>query len=211
MTVEGIVNSILQEHKIAQQSLNPRNSNEEYHFIRDCAMVKVCEALELPPFQKPEIPKELSDREVTALIKAGEQLAGLALYGHLPEAERPKILEAAISEESGKDTVAEERRVIIAEARRKLADGRAIPVITDAMEGRAYSGEIVEIGSAYAVQKIDDGRGIVHNLQYLKDFTRVLNESNAPYLEISYDRDMNGSVGAMKEAVGHDRSASMSR
>jgi hypothetical protein len=66
------------------------------------------------------------------------------------------------------------------------------------------------VGAAYAVQKIDEGRGIIHNLHYLKDFTRVLNESNIPYLEITYDREMNGSVD-IKEAVGYERSASMAR
>jgi hypothetical protein len=68
----------------------------------------------------------------------------------------------------------------------------------------------VEIGSAYAVQKIDEGRGIIHNLSYLKDFSRVINESGVPYLEISYDRDMNGSIGA-KDAVGQSRAASVGR
>jgi hypothetical protein len=78
------------------------------------------------------------------------------------------------------------------------------------MEGRAYEGEIVEIGTAYAVQKIDEGRGIIHNLNYLKDFSRVINQSGVPYLEISYDREMNGSVGA-KEAEAQGRTASMGR
>jgi hypothetical protein len=67
----------------------------------------------------------------------------------------------------------------------------------------------VEIGSAYAVQKVDEGRGIIHNLSYLKDFTRVLNSSNVPYLEITYDREMNGKVGAKEAARG--RTASMGR
>jgi len=78
------------------------------------------------------------------------------------------------------------------------------------MEGRAYTGEIVEIGSVYAVQKIDEGRGIIHNLQYLKEFTRVLNESNIPYLEITYDREMNGSVGVSEDAC-HGRAVVMGR
>jgi hypothetical protein len=85
-----------------------------------------------------------------------------------------------------------------------------MPIITDAMEGRAYEGEILEIGSAYAVQKIDEGRGIIHNLSYLKDFKRMIDESGIPYLEISYDREMNGSIGA-REATGQDRAASMGR
>jgi hypothetical protein len=104
----------------------------------------------------------------------------------------------------------EERKAIIAEARQKLATDGAMAVITDAMEGRAYSGEIVEIGSAYAVQKVDEGRGIIHNLHYLKDFTRVLNESNVPYLEITYDREMNGSVGVGEDAC-HGKTVAMGR
>jgi hypothetical protein len=106
---------------------------------------------------------------------------------------------------------ADERKAIIAEAKRKLAEDGAVPIITDAIEGRAYAGEIVEIGSAYAVQKIDEGRGIIHNLNYLKDFTRVLNSSNIPYLEISYDREMNGKVGAKEAAEQMSRAASMGR
>jgi hypothetical protein len=109
-----------------------------------------------------------------------------------------------------KTDATEERKVIIAEAKRKLAGDGAVPIITDAIEGRAYAGEIVEIGSAYAVQKIDEGRGIIHNLNYLKDFSRVINQSGVPYLEITYDREMNGSVGA-KEAEAQGRTASMGR
>jgi hypothetical protein len=105
---------------------------------------------------------------------------------------------------------AEERKAIIAEAKRKLAEDGAVPIITDAMEGRAYEGEIVEIGSSYAVQKIDEGRGIIHNLSYLKDFSRVINQAGVPYLEISYDREMNGSIGS-KETAGQGRAASMGR
>jgi hypothetical protein len=77
------------------------------------------------------------------------------------------------------------------------------------MEGRAYSGEILEMGSMYAIQKIDEGRGIIHNLQYLKDFSRVINESGVPYLEISYDQEMNGTIGAKEAERG--RTASLGR
>jgi hypothetical protein len=84
-----------------------------------------------------------------------------------------------------------------------------MPIITDAMEGRAYEGEILEIGTAYAVQKIDEGRGIIHNLSYLKDFKRMINESGVPYLEITYDREMNGRVGTQES--GRGKTASMGR
>jgi hypothetical protein len=60
------------------------------------------------------------------------------------------------------------------------------------------------------VQKIDEGRGIIHNLSYLKDFSKVINESGVPYLEISYDGEMNGKIGA-PEATRQYIAASMSR
>jgi hypothetical protein len=38
----------------------------------------------------------------------------------------------------------------------------------------------------------------------------VINESGVPYLEISYDREMNGSIGA-REAAEQGRAVSMGR
>jgi hypothetical protein len=221
LLVEGIVNAAMQEHRIAEQSLNSRSSNDEYHFIRDYAMTKVCKSLELPDFPMPEPVRNLSGTDMAALREKGEKLAELSLYGHLPQAERDRILRAdfASPSETGEEKsagitsladYAEERKAIIAEAKRKLSEDGAIPIITDAMEGRAYEGEILEIGSSYAVQKIDEGRGIIHNLSYLKDFKRLINESGVPYLEITYDREMNGSIGA-REAAGQSRAASMGR
>jgi hypothetical protein len=210
LLVAGIVNATLQEQHIAKQSLNPRSSNEEYHFIRDYAMTRVCKELELPDSPMPEPVSGLSDTDMAALKERGEKLAELSLYGHLPEAEREKVLAEMKSSEIPEKDPTEERKALIAEARRKLAEDGAMPIITDAMEGRAYEGEILEIGSAYAVQKIDEGRGIIHNLNYLKDFKRMINESGVPYLEITYDREMNGSIGA-REAAEQGKTASMGR
>jgi hypothetical protein len=216
--VEGTVNSVLQREKLAEPSLNPYSVNNEYHYIRDCAMLIVSKKLELPDFPEPREFDGPSAVGLEALRKRGAILAESALYGHLPRVERDAILRAD-PPEMGKDKnakitslsdYAEERKAIIAEAKRKLAEDGAMPIITDAMEGRAYEGEILEIGSAYAVQKIDEGRGIIHNLSYLKDFSHVINESGVPYLEISYDREMNGSIGA-KESAEHGRTASMGR
>jgi hypothetical protein len=213
LILEGIVNASLQEHGIAERSLNPRSSNDEYHFIRDCAMSAVCRELEIPDFPAPPTLKDFSGEEIWRMREKGNQAAELVLYGHLPQAERDAILQSGSNSagEEGKDSgvkiasladYAEERKAIIAEAKRKLAEDGAMPIITDAMEGRAYEGEILEIGSAYAVQKIDEGRGIIHNLSYLKDFSRVINESGVPYLEITYDREMNGSIGAREAGQG---------
>ena len=149
-------------------------------------------------------------QELTEQGKQDEFIRGIESEA-MNEIEEPAFAEAAIALNiiSESDSL-EERKAIIAEARRKLTANGTMPVITDAMEGRAYKGEIVEIGTAYAVQQIGEGRGIVHNLQYLKDFKRVLNESNVPYLEITYDRDMNGSVGVREDAC-HGKTMSMTR
>jgi N12 class adenine-specific DNA methylase len=221
LLVEGTVNSVLQREKIAEPSLNPRNSNLEYHFIRDCAMSVVCRELEMPDFPSPPALEGFSGEEMWQMREKGYQVAESALYGHLPQSERDAVLQAWSN--SASETVKEsrvkitslsdyagERKAIIAEAKRKLAEDGAMPIITDAMEGRAYEGEILEVGSAYAVQKVDEGRGIIHNLSYLKDFSRVINESGVPYLEITYDREMNGSVGA-KETAEQGRIATMGR
>jgi hypothetical protein len=184
-------------------------------------MSVVCRELEMPDFPAPPASEYFSGETIWQMREKGYQLAESALYGHLPKAERDAILQSSSNPrgETGKDSgvkitsladYAEERKTIIAEAKRKLAEDGAMPIITDAMEGRAYEGEILEVGSAYAVQKIDEGWGIIHNLSYLKDFSRVINESGVPYLEISYDREMNGSIGA-KESAEHDRTASMGR
>jgi hypothetical protein len=221
LLVEGTVNSVLQREKFDEPSLNPYSVNNEYHYIRDCAMVIVSRKLELPDFPEPRGFDGPSAAGLEALRKRGAVLAESALYGHLPRAERDAILQAGSNShnEIGKDSgvkitsladYAEERKAIIAEAKRKLAEDGAMPIITDAMEGRAYEGEILEIGAAYAVQKIDEGRGIIHNLEYLKDFSRVINSSGVPYLEITYDGEMNGRVGA-KNTAERGRIASIGR
>jgi hypothetical protein len=220
LLIEGTVNSVLQDEHLAEPSLKPRASNDEYHFTRDCAMSVVCRELDMPDFPPPPASKNFSGEDIWQMRERGYKTADIALYGHLPKAERDTILKSGSNsadeaeKESGAKITslsdyAEERKAIIAEAKRKLAEDGAVPVITDAIEGRAYAGEIVEIGSAYAVQKIDEGRGIIHNLSYLKDFSRVINQSGVPYLEITYDREMNGSIGAKEAEQG--RTASMAR
>ncbi|GHS88902.1 hypothetical protein AGMMS49957_11190 [Synergistales bacterium] len=122
----------------------------------------------------------------------------------------PQIPENITDKKAPYLDVAAERKAVIAEARRKLSGSNIVPIITDAIEGRAYEGKIVEIGSAYAVQEIEEGRGIVHNLRYLKDFTRLMKNTDAPYLQIVYDQDMNGSVD-MENETKHGKVASMGR
>lgn len=83
---------------------------------------------------------------------------------------------------------ADEKKTLITEARRN-----GLTVITDAMEGRSYSGEIVELGSVYVVQKIEEGRGIVHNLRHLES-TDITELKSLSTFEIAYDEKMNASL-----------------
>ena len=92
---------------------------------------------------------------------------------------------------------ADERKALIAEAR-----CQGIFVITDAMENRSYSGEVIGIGNAYAIQKIDERRGIVHSLKNIDEPLSI------GYINISYDSNLHGSKAAQEV---QSRVASMSR
>lgn len=92
---------------------------------------------------------------------------------------------------------ADERKALIAEAKRQ-----GIFVITDAMENRDYSGEVVGMGTSYAIQKIDERRGIIHSLKNIGE------PLNVGYAEIAYDSDLRGSKVAQEV---QSRVASMSR
>jgi hypothetical protein len=101
--------------------------------------------------------------------------------------------------ELSKAEIQEDRKNVIIAAKAKLGD---VPIVTDAMEGKTYSGEIVEMGAAYAVQKIDDGRGIIHALKNIDEPLDV------GFVEIAYDLNLRGSANAQEVQA---RAASMSR
>lgn len=79
------------------------------------------------------------------------------------------------------------------------AKQQGLTIITDAMAGRTYSGEIVGAGTAYVVQKIDEGRRILHRL---KDFGADLSVEAGDLAEISYDRELRGSVASGRKPEG---------
>lgn len=109
------------------------------------------------------------------------------------------IAEIRKSQELSKSEAAEDRKNVIAAAKGKF--GGAL-ILTDAMEGKSYSGEILEKGVAYAVQIIDEGRGIIHAL---KNINKPL---DVGYAEIAYDINLCGSTNT--EEV-QSRAATMSR
>jgi hypothetical protein len=150
--------------------------------------------LDVPFSPPPETLRAFSADEIRDLKDKGKQLAELALYDHLPQVEREKIINFDDAKEQA------ERRAVIAEAKGKLG---GTPVITDAMEGRMYEGEIIEAGETIFIQKIEEGRGIIHSLSDLREFDlpSPIKSLDDPYVEIAYDREMNGSI----RQSGHDR------
>ncbi len=85
----------------------------------------------------------------------------------------------------------EDRETVIGEAKRQ-----GLTIITDAMAGRTYSGEIVVTGTAYVMQKIDEGRGILHRR---KDFDAGMSIGLGENMEFSYDPDFRASVASREE------------
>ncbi|GHV33678.1 hypothetical protein FACS1894187_02610 [Synergistales bacterium] len=94
----------------------------------------------------------------------------------------------------------DEYKDLIAEAEDKFVeDGEEYPSITDAIEERTYKGEIIARGSLCAIQKTNKDQGIIHDIKNLKDFPCASNNSNIPFLEITYDKEMNGTCLIRRE------------
>jgi len=213
LLAEGAVNSLLQANNVVPQSLNPYSANEQYHYVRDCAMSIVCKELDMQDHPYPEDVKGLSETDMRVLKEKGKELAELALYGHLAQAERDRILASQTPSSLSAEPSAQENDAIMAnvpatpeapqispversEDRKAViasAKQQGLVILTDAMEGRSYSGEIVEMGAAYAIQKVDAARGIIHNLKNIDA------ELGLGYVEIAYGQDFQASVSTQEE------------
>ena len=73
-------------------------------------------------------------------------------------------------------------------------------IVTNAQKGKTYTGEILQIGGEYAVQKIGADRGIIHNLSKMADPNERAALLNLPkddrHVSISYDGEYRASVKA---------------
>jgi hypothetical protein len=71
-------------------------------------------------------------------------------------------------------------------------------IVTNAQKDRTYSGEILEIGKDYAIQKIGADRGIIHSLNKIADPNERATLQNLPkddrHVSISYDGERRASV-----------------
>jgi hypothetical protein len=71
-------------------------------------------------------------------------------------------------------------------------------IVTSAQKGRTYTGEILQVGEEYAVQKIGADRGIIHNLNKMANPNERAALLNLPkddrHVSISYDAEHRASV-----------------
>ena len=71
-------------------------------------------------------------------------------------------------------------------------------IVTNAQKGRTYTGEILQVGGEYAVQRIGTDRGIIHNLNKMTDLDErdaLLNLSkDEKSVSISYDDERRASL-----------------
>ena len=146
------------------------------------------------------------DALLTALQLAQEKWGGVELHGSEGYKRRcveisakngirianPELREMVAAEMENREIAiaipdpAEERRALIGEAKRQ-----GLVILTDAMAGRSYNGEITGLGMSYAVQKVDERRGVIHTL---KNINTNASAGFIGKVEIAYDQEWRGSV-----------------
>jgi hypothetical protein len=129
----------------------------------------------------------------------------LNLDGRLEDGEMPDVAgEPPQSEEEAAKTafhdIRNERDSLIRNARQKLG---ANAIITDAQRGRTYSGNILEAGAEYAVQKISRAQGVVHSFNKAQRLRDAIETNSGENLRVSYGKD--GACAVEPAKSGRDR------
>jgi hypothetical protein len=79
----------------------------------------------------------------------------------------------------------DEREALIGNAKQKLGFNS---IVTDAQRGRDYSGDVLEVGEEYAVQKISRGVGIIHSFGKAPALPGAIAEHGMKDISICYDK-----------------------
>jgi antirestriction protein ArdC len=86
-------------------------------------------------------------------------------------------------------------------------------IVTNAQKGKTYTGDIVQIGSNYAIQKIGPERGVIHNLNKITDPNELTALLQKPKEErrvsISYDNEHRASL--KKQSREEERETAVTR
>jgi hypothetical protein len=88
-------------------------------------------------------------------------------------------------------------------------------IVTNAQKGRTYSGEILQVGEEYAVQKIGADRAIIHNLSKMpdpNDRTALLERlKDDKRVSISYDGGYRASLKVVSREREEERESAATR
>ncbi|GHV56796.1 hypothetical protein FACS1894216_20980 [Synergistales bacterium] len=144
----------------------------------------------LRPFQKED---ELNIK----LSRLQELDISLNMDGKIRSEEQPEAVAAK--------SVPDERNYLIDSAKRKLGGNS---FVMDAQKCRVYSGDVLEIGEKYAVQKISHSQGIIHNLNNNPELLEMIRTHGKDNICVTYDNIGKCSVaqkgnGQEQEAVSY--------
>jgi hypothetical protein len=95
-----------------------------------------------------------------------------------------------------------ERDCLIGHAKLRLG---ANAIITDAQRCKTYSGDVLEVGEEFVVQKISRDQGVVHSLQKAPGLSDLIEANGKGNLRVSYDRD--GKCCVSQRGNAQDRDA----
>jgi hypothetical protein len=132
-------------------------------------------------------PQEAELREKTARLNEINISLNLESSGARPDGE---ILPAK-EEAAKRPFISDEKGSLIGQAKLKLG-GNAI--VTDAQKCRSYSGDMLEIGENYAVQRISHSAGIIHSLNKAPELRERLAAGEKENLCVAYDKSGQCSV-----------------
>jgi hypothetical protein len=122
--------------------------------------------------------------------------------GDLPE------IDETPTDEAAKGTFStNEKDSLIGQAKQKLGSNA---IVTDAQKCRSYSGDVLEVGESYAVQKISRGAGVVHSLDKAPELREMLEAGEKENLCVAYDKNGQCSVTAAENSQCQDRETAVS-
>jgi hypothetical protein len=98
-----------------------------------------------------------------------------------------------------------ERDILIDSAKLKLGENS---IVTDAQKGHSYSGDVLEAGERYIVQKISRGQGIVHSLSKIPEIREMIETRGQENIVITYGKD--GKCSAAPKDNARERDAAVS-
>jgi hypothetical protein len=112
------------------------------------------------------------------------------------------------TEEAAKGTFrTDEKESLIGQAKLKLGDNA---IVTDAQKCRSYSGDMLEVGEGYAVQKISRAAGVVHSLNKAPELKEMLEAGEKVNICVAYDKSGKCSVTSVENSQDRNQEAVVS-